>query len=299
MKQFLKYALPAFLLISIITACEKQYETIDSIDSKNVTSYIQANKLNVTEYEKTGVFYEIIQPGSGEDLEYSDQVPLVLTIKSLDGKYTSLDTFRSGNRYYDYLGYFNLEGVRVGVKEALKKPSGLIRMIIPSRLAFGRNGYGDIPGNASLDITIRALDKSKMGAYDDASILNYIKLNNLAGFTKTSSGMYYKIGDAGSGSPITLDSTVVAEYTGKYFNGIVFDRTAVGAGATFDLNGDINPSSEPIEGWKEALPLIKQGGSIRILLPSALAYGLAGTQSGIPPFSCMDFEIKVTDVKQQ
>jgi FKBP-type peptidyl-prolyl cis-trans isomerase FkpA len=298
MKQFLKYV-PGFLLLSIIVACEKEYETIDSIDSKSVTAYIQANKLNVTEYEKTGIYYEIIQPGSGKDMEYSDQVPLVLTIKSLDGKYTSLDTFRSGNRYYDYLGYFNLEGVRVGVKEVLKKPSGLIRMIIPSRLAFGRNGYGDIPGNASLDISIRVLDKSKMAAYDDASIQNYMKTNSLTGFTKTNSGMYYKIADAGNGSPITLDSTVVAEYTGKYFNGVIFDRTAAGAGATFDLNGDLDPNSEPIQGWKEAVPLIKQGGSIRVLLPSALAYGLAGTQSGIPPFSCMDFEIKVTDVKQQ
>lgn len=298
MKQFLKYV-PGFLLLSIIVACEKEYETIDSIDSKSVTAYIQANKLNVTEYEKTGIYYEIIQPGSGKDMEYSDQVPLVLTIKSLDGKYSSLDTFRSGNRYYDYLGYFNLEGVRVGVKEVLKKPSGLIRMIIPSRLAFGRNGYGDIPGNASLDISIRVLDKSKMAAYDDASIQNYMKTNSLTGFTKTSSGMYYKIADAGNGSPITVDSTVVAEYTGKYFNGVIFDRTAPGAGATFDLNGDLDPNSEPIQGWKEAVPLIKQGGSIRVLLPSALAYGLAGTQSGIPPFSCMDFEIKVTDVKQQ
>lgn len=299
MRQFFKYALPGFLLLSIIVACEKEYETIESVDSKNVKAYIQANKLNVTEYENTGIYYEVTSPGSGPDVAYSDQIPLVLTIKSLDGKYTSVDTFASGNRYYQYLGYFNLEGVRVGIKEVLKKTSGSIRMLIPSRLAFGRNGYGDIPGNASLDITVRVLNKSKIAAYDDISIQKYMTANSLTGFTKTNTGLYYKIADAGNGSPITVDSTVVAEYTGKYFNGVIFDKTAVGAGATFDLNGDLDPNSEPIRGWKEALPLIKQGGSIRVLIPSSLAYGLEGSQSGVPAFSCMDFDIKITDVKQQ
>ncbi len=298
MKQFLKYVLPGFLLLSIIVACEKEYESIDSVDSKNVTAYIQANKLNVVEYQDTGIFYEITSPGSGTDVEYSDQLPLVLTIKSLDGKYASLDTFASGNRYYDYLGYFNLEGARVAIKEGLKKRSGSIRMLIPSRLAFGRNGFGSIPGNASLDITVRVLDKSKIAAYDDLSIQKHMTANSLTGFTKTSSGLYYKIADAGSGSPITLDSTIVAEYTGKLFNGMVFDKTAVGSGVSFDLNGDLY-DTQPIQGWLEAMPLLKQGGSLRLLIPSSLAYGLPASRSGMPAFSCLDFEVKITDVKQE
>jgi FKBP-type peptidyl-prolyl cis-trans isomerase len=298
MKQFFKYALPGLLLISIIVACEKEYESIEAIDDKNITAYIQANKLKVVEYQDSGIYYEVINPGSGNNVEYSDQLPLIFTIKSLDGKYSAMDTFSSSNRYFDYLGYFNPEGVRVGIKEVLKKKSGTIRMIIPSRTAFGRNGAGVIPGNASLDLTVRVLDKASIGAYDDFTIQKYLIANNLTGFSKTASGIYYKIADAGTGSPITIDSTIVAEYSGKFLNGVVFDKTTAGSGVTFDLNGDSNTNSQPIKGWQEAVQLVKQGGSIRMILPSSLGYGFSASQ-GIPAFSCLDFEVKITDVKQE
>jgi FKBP-type peptidyl-prolyl cis-trans isomerase FkpA len=51
-----------------------------------------------------------------------------------------------------------------------------------------------------------------------------------------------------------------------------------------------------IEGWKEGLPYIKKGGSIRLIIPSQLAYGVQGSGT-IPPFSCLDFDIKVKDVQ--
>lgn len=290
MKKFLKYTLPGLLLLSIIAACEKEYEPIEVIDTRNVTAYIQKNNLNVTEYQDTGIYYEVINPGTGEDLEYSDQVPMILTIRSLDGKYAAVDTFSTASRYYNYLGYFNPEGVRVGVKEVLKKRMGTLRMIIPSRLAFGRNGAGDIPGNASLDITIRVLDKDKMAEYDDLSIQKYMQTNNLTGFTKTSSGLYYKIDDPGTGSPITIDSTVLAEYNGKLLNGYVFDKAVAGSPATFSVSG-------VVKGWQEGIPLIKEGGSIQLILPSALGYGMAGS-SPIPAFSCLYFTVKVTEVKK-
>lgn len=290
MKQFFKYAVPGLLLLSIVAACEKEYESIESIDKKNVTAYIQANKLNLVEYQNSGIYYEILNPGSGADLEYSDQVPLLLTIKSIDGKYTSIDTLSSSNRYYNYLGYFSQEGVRVGIKEVLKKSSGTIRMIIPSRFAFGRNGSGNIPGNASLDLTVKVLNKSKIAAYDDASIQKYMNANSLSGFTKTKSGLYYKIDVAGTGSPITADSTIKAEYEGKLLNGTIFDKTSTGSSVTLAL-------SDVVKGWQEAIPLIKEGGTIRMILPSSLGYGLEGN-SGIPPFSCLYFSVKVTEVMQ-
>ena len=290
MKQFFKHIFPALFLISIIVACEKEYDSIEIIDDKNITAYIKANKLNVVQFQDTGIYYEVTNPGSGADVEYSDQLPLIFTIKSLDGKYSSLDTFSSAKRYYNYLGYFNLEGVRIGIKEVLKKKSGVIRMIIPSRAAFGRNGARGIPGNASLDLTVKVLDKNKLAVYEDFTIQRYIAANALTGFTKTTSGLYYKIDVPGTGSPISIDSTVVAEYEGKLLNGTVFDKTNTGSPATFGLK-------DVVKGWQEAVPLIKEGGTIRMILPSSLGYGLQGTD-GIPAFSALFFSVKVTEVRQ-
>ena len=292
MKQFFKHIFPTLFLISIIVACEKEYDSIETIDDKNITAYIQANKLNMVEYQDSGIYYEVITPGSGADVEYSDQVALLLTIKSLDGKYTSLDTFNVSNRYYDFLGYFNPEGVRIGVKEVLKKKSGVLRMVIPSRLAFGRNGNSNIPGNASLDIKVTVLDKNKLREYEDFGIRKYLTTKGLSGFTKTSSGIYYKITDPGTKSSIAIDSTITVEYSGKFLNGVEFDKAIVGNGYTSQLD-------RFIEAWKEIVPLIKEGGSLHLITPSSSAYGVQGDRtSGMPAFSSLDFTLKVTDVKQ-
>lgn len=291
MKRFFKYAFPVFLLLSILVSCQKEYETIDVIDDRNVREYIQQNKINAQEYQGTGIYYQVLVAGTGPEVQYSDRVPAIITMRSLDGKYVSVDTFSTANRYYNFLGYYNPEAIRVGVKEVLKKSNGTIRMIIPSRLAFGRNGSGSIPGNSSLDITVRVLDIAKLIDYEDFTIRKYLETNALTGFTKTSTGLYYKIGQVGTGSPITTDSTIVANYTGKLLNGAIFDRAVAGSEATFSLRS-------LVKGWQQAIPLIKQGGSIRLIVPSTLGYGLDGSSPSIPAFSALDFDITVTDVKQ-
>jgi FKBP-type peptidyl-prolyl cis-trans isomerase FkpA len=290
MKQFFKYLFTGIFLSGILVSCVKEYETIEVIDDRNVKEYIQKNNLSVQEYNGTGMYYQIVSPGTGSDLQYSDLTPILLTIRSIDGKYASIDTFAIGNRYYNFLGYFNPESVRTGMKEALKKSNGTIRMIVPSRLAFGRNGTAEIPGNTSLDIVVRVLERTKLAQYDDFTIVKYLEKNAMTGFSKTTSGIYYKIGTQGTGSPITADSTVVANYTGKLFNGAIFDRALPGSEATFSLRS-------VIQGWAQAIPLINQGGNIRMIIPSALAYGMNGSSPAIPPFSCLDFEVNVTDVK--
>lgn len=289
MKSFIKFALPGILLLTVIASCDKDYETIEVIDERNVREYIQKNNLNMAESEQ-GFFYQVVEAGTGAPLDYTEEVPLILSIKSLDGRYSSLDTFGYENRVYRHLGYVGPEVVRVGLKEILKNRNGTLRMIIPSRLAFGRNGSGDIPGNASLDMTVKALDKNNIGKYEDAVITRYLAANSLTGFTKSATGFYYKIDQPGSGSGITVDSTVVAEYTGKFLSGKVFDRST-SAGITFNLAGTI-------EGWRQAIPLLKQGGSMRLIVPSTLGYGVAGSpERAVPAFSPLDFTVKILEVK--
>ncbi|MGB4774310.1 MAG: FKBP-type peptidyl-prolyl cis-trans isomerase [Daejeonella sp.] len=289
MKLF-NYIFAALLLSAVVMSCKKEYETIETLDARNIQEYIKANGLTMQQYENTGIYYQVIIPGTGAEMNYSDQIPSIYSIRSLDGKYVDTDSLKLGNRVYSYLGYYNPEGIRLVLKEVLKNRGGSVRVIIPSRLAFGKKGSGNIPGNASLDFIVKTLDETKLPEYDDLSINKYLQANSLTGFTKSASGLYYKIADAGTGSPITVDSVITAEYTGKLLNGSVFDQTSTGAGATFRL-------SDLVEGWKESVPLIKQGGTIRIIVPSKLGYGLPGS-TAVPPFSSLDFNIKVTNVSQ-
>ncbi|PWG78441.1 FKBP-type peptidyl-prolyl cis-trans isomerase [Pararcticibacter amylolyticus] len=277
------------LLAAVITGCEKSYESIETEDEKNIQAYIQKNGLNVTQYDTTGIYYQITStpPEQADSLDYTKQLPIIYTVRSLDGAYSSQDTVL--NRYGNYFGYFSPAGIRDIVKRALKKQGGEIRIIVPSRKAYGRSGNKTlgIPGNASLDYTIKVLESKKLPQYEDGMIRKYLEREGLTGFTRTESGLFYKILEQGTGSSITIDSTVTTDYTGKLLNGQVFDsRTS----SVFSLT---DPGLR--QGWKEALPLLKEGGSIRMVFPSPLGYGITG-YSGIPAFSPLDFEVKVTAV---
>ena len=60
--------------------------------------------------------------------------------------------------------------------------------------------------------------------------------------------------------------------------------------ATFALN-------RLIVGWQIGVPLIKKGGSIRLIVPSGLAYGSSSPGLGIPKNAVLDFTIDLIDVK--
>lgn len=292
---FYKSFLALVTAVFLYSACEKEYESIQEVDDKSIKQYLSEN--NITAKKNTqGIYFLSLSRGSGSAVQYNEQVPLVYTIKDLDNKFSSLDTFV--NRYGgvgQFLGYLSPEGLRVAVKDSLKFRGGSMRIIIPSNLAYGRDGSGQIPGNASLEYTVRILNENDLPAYDQISIEKYKTAANLTGFSKTNTGIHYKIIEAGAGSSITKDSLLRVNYIGRLFNGKVFQQTSNNA-TTITL-------SETIQGWIQTLPLIKEGGTIRILLPSSYAYGSNGSkdQSGnfiIAPFSCLDFEVKVVEVQK-
>jgi FKBP-type peptidyl-prolyl cis-trans isomerase FkpA len=121
-------------------------------------------------------------------------------------------------------------------------------------------------------------------AEDDATMQNYITANGITA-TKHSSGMYYQIIEPGSGATPTVNSTVKANYTGKFTNNTSFD----GRVASFPL-GDV------IVGWQIGIPLIKQGGKIKLIIPPYLAYGCNDFR-GIPGNSVLVFDVELLEVQ--
>lgn len=279
----------------LISACKKDERTITQFDSDNIQDYIKANNLQMTRYGNTDIYYQVVKAGTGPTIDYSKELPVVFTEKSLDGRYASVDTFNT-KKFADRFGYFRPDSLRSVIYNQLKNEGGEIRILIPSRLAFGTEGGGGVPGNASLDYTVKMLNASAIPAYDDAVIQKYMQANSLTGFTKTSSGLYYKIASVGTGTDaIRLSSIVTTEHTRKLFNSIIFNQATTALPASELL-------SNKIKGEQEGIPLIKSGGSIRLLIPSKLAYGtppFRNQQTGellLPGFSCLDYDIKVTAV---
>lgn len=98
----------------------------------------------------------------------------------------------------------------------------------------------------------------------------------------------------GNGTEVKTGDTVVADYTGALAStGVIFQSSLdAGQPATFA----ITPGGL-IEGWVQKVPGMKVGGTSRLLIPAALAYGAnppAG--SGIPPNADLVFDITIQSI---
>ncbi|MBE9487672.1 MAG: FKBP-type peptidyl-prolyl cis-trans isomerase [Bacteroidetes bacterium] len=108
------------------------------------------------------------------------------------------------------------------------------------------------------------------------------------GVKKTESGLLYEIIETGDMKNIaTNESIVTVDYKGTLNDGEVFDSSYDrGEPAEFPL-GDV------IEGWKEGIKLIGEGGKIKLFIPSNLAYGNQGPLAG----EALEFEVELLKVK--
>ena len=109
--------------------------------------------------------------------------------------------------------------------------------------------------------------------------------------TTTPSGLTIQDLKIGDGPSPTPGQTVTVHYTGWLANGTQFETSRTGKPAQFKLGGNL------IKGWNEGLATMKVGGLRKLIIPSKLAYGAAGSPPKIPPNSDLTFEIELLDVK--
>jgi FKBP-type peptidyl-prolyl cis-trans isomerase FkpA len=111
-------------------------------------------------------------------------------------------------------------------------------------------------------------------------------------FTKTPSGLQYRIlRKSNKDKPKATDS-VVAHYKGWLDNKKVFDSSyRKGKPIPFPLN-------RVVKGWTEGLQLIGEGGMIELDIPHELGYGVRGTPGGpIPPRARLHFIVELISIE--
>ncbi|TAF43328.1 MAG: hypothetical protein EAZ51_06730 [Sphingobacteriales bacterium] len=278
------------LVCSVFTiSCKKETRNLTQVQDEEIKSFLGNSVSNFTK-DTSGIYYQILEQPTGDSLKNSDQIFYYQNLKTTEGvQIANSDRF---NYVTNFLGYLTRPELGpIGYYKtimALAKRGGKIRSIIPSYLAYGKDGSGSlIKGNAIIDATFEIFDAKNTSAAEDTIISRYIKTLNL-NFTRDASGVYYSIISPGNGADVLITSTISANYIGKLFNGSQFDASASGIPLTSGF-GTL------IKGW-QILTKIKKGGKMRILIPSYRAYGSNG-RSNIPGNCPLDFEIEVVDVK--
>ena len=120
----------------------------------------------------------------------------------------------------------------------------------------------------------------------DEEIQSYLAENKLD-YSKTDSGLYFKILQPGEGRAILYTDSVYVSFTGKLLNGQLFEseKTPVPLAV-----------KDVIEGWQEGLALCKSGSEIDLIVPPQLAYGDHELDK-IPANSILRYSIKVLEIR--
>lgn len=111
------------------------------------------------------------------------------------------------------------------------------------------------------------------------------------GVVETGSGLQYRVIREGDGKQPKPTDTVETHYEGKTLDGNIFDSSIKrGTPASFPVGG-------VIQGWQEALQLMKEGAKYQLFIPSDLAYGETGSGQSIGPYETLIFEVELLKIK--
>jgi peptidylprolyl isomerase len=95
----------------------------------------------------------------------------------------------------------------------------------------------------------------------------------------------------GEGEAVPEGATITAHYTGALAkDGTIFQSSKdFGDAISFGLN-------QVIAGWTKGVPGMKVGGTRRLIIPAAMAYGPSSPAANIPPDSDLVFDIELVKI---
>jgi FKBP-type peptidyl-prolyl cis-trans isomerase len=112
----------------------------------------------------------------------------------------------------------------------------------------------------------------------------------LAGFSPRDAVTELEVVDTvvGTGEQVEPGATITAHYTGALVvNGTIFQSSHdFGHAISFGLD-------QVIKGWTEGVPGMKVGGTRRLVIPAAMAYGASSPAANIPANSDLVFDIEL------
>ncbi|UAY50920.1 FKBP-type peptidyl-prolyl cis-trans isomerase [Ferruginibacter albus] len=274
---------------------------------------------------KSGMLYKVISNGQGKKLAYGNffEIQVDRFYKDSHTDTILLNSRETGNQIGrfdsmippDYFAIFSTlrQGDSVVIKTSIDSIMKMSANLPPmfKKGEFLVNTYKIINIYTTEIEAKAAQEKLKLVAMqrdsvrtlvqkdkDDKIIKDYLAKNNLTA-DKTPKGTYVHIITPGEGPNLDTSMVPKVKYTGW----------AMSTGRAFDSNIDSNfhhtdlipidlkPEDRGvIDGWLDALPLLKKGAKAKIFIPSGLGYGPRGSRQDIKPNENLIFDIEIVDV---
>ena len=150
-----------------------------------------------------------------------------------------------------------------------------------------------VPIESQYDIQTKAAQEQFDKRLADALAASETWLDNNrreAGVVTTPSGLQYRVDKASSnpdGKTYEGDQAVTVHYEGSLTDGTIFD-------SSFERGRpeSLKPS-DLIDGWQEALTLMRPGDEWTLFIPPALGYGDIGRSGSIPANAVLIFKVEL------
>lgn len=228
----------------------------------------------------SGLKYEVVKEGEGASPGPNDRMDIKVTFFGPSGRLLNQQRITAG------IADLSL----AFLKEAplMMRRGAHYRFEVPPALAFGAQARGpELPPNSTTYWEIEMFD---FRTVQPLAVPTFEPVDE-AKMTKRPSGLLFQELKAGAGASPQLGQEVVVHYAGWLPDGTLFDSSYQrGEPATFRVG-------QVIQGWNEALGLMKPGAVAKIVCPPALAYGESGQGDKIKPGATLVFHVELLSVK--
>ncbi len=247
-------------------------------DIEAIDQYLSDNNITAAE-DESGLRFVINDVGLGKPIEEATILYVTFDAQTLDGTmFAEEENLPVNPEAIPLLAW------EIGFP--FISEGGSMTLYSPSGLAFGRQSGDNLPANSNVIFEVSLYDSEASIAADGLVIDAFLQANNIQAEVDPASDIRYIIHEQGDGPSPSPQNSIAIDYEGRFLDGEVFDS---GEGAIFQLGG-------LIPGWQMGLPLIGEGGSITLYIPSFHAYGPNGIPPQIPEEAIMVFDISLLTV---
>ncbi|MCF8388204.1 MAG: FKBP-type peptidyl-prolyl cis-trans isomerase [Bacteroidales bacterium] len=279
--------------------------------------YVVENDLE-DKMTEAGIYFIPERKGKGRKLREGDMAELHYSIKIMGGRELFSSFTRNRPVNVEIGSKFDTEGFMAGVE--MMRVGDKAKLVVPSEKAWGAKGRAQtIPPFSTLIYEVEILDAVDKETYqkemeaqkkerekkqanenrirmeeEPEKIEHYVS-EKFIGIEPTESGMYFKEIQAGDGDKPGAGDRVKVHYTLYRLSDKKLQSSKdMGKPFTFTLG-----RGEVIPGWDEAVPMMNEGGTYKVLIPSRLAYKDRGAGADIPPYTPLLFEIELLEINPE
>ncbi|PKP36092.1 MAG: hypothetical protein CVT98_09195 [Bacteroidetes bacterium HGW-Bacteroidetes-15] len=315
-----------FAIFGILSffSCEKEVDESEADELLRLQAYMSIHYPDLTP-TPSGLYYIIYEQGSGEFPVAGNYLLFDFTASNLDdnvfettSKTTAfLHDIYSKKVHYAPKFYKHKEATAPMIKGltegfSLLREGSKARFIMPSKLAYGSYRYNGLYPYSSViyDVDLKRIIADPE-AYELELITTYITENYPDSIIENLlvDGIYIlentldEIDEEEEelSEPIVDGDVVELYYAGRLVDNWLFDtndKAVAEENETYDSSRKYDPIEVTvggtgfIEGFNLALKNLSTRSTVKVIIPSEFAYGIAGTES-IPPYAPLIFELRI------